>query len=133
MGIAAARYSFRLPVSLVAMSSMVMLMGCAFSAWWPLTYPAAIVIFLWAYLVMRPSLRKSRTLGLLGDCSILIFLLNGIVRDYFVQFATTPGLQLVFGAVTLVTSVAIAAMIQQLLSYRAAKDPAGHAGAKAHI
>jgi peptidoglycan/LPS O-acetylase OafA/YrhL len=133
MGIAAARYSFRLPVSLVAVSSMVMLMGCVFAAWWPLTYPAAIVIFLWAYLGMRPSLRKSRILELLGDCSILIFLLNGIVRDYFVQFATTPGRQLLFGAVTMVTSVAIAALIQQLLSYRAGKGPASPEGAKAHV
>jgi peptidoglycan/LPS O-acetylase OafA/YrhL len=114
MGMAAARYGFRLPVSLVAVSSMVMLLGCVLPAWWPLTYPAAIVIILWAYLGMRPNLRKSRTLELLGDCSILIFLLNGIVRDYFLQFATTPGRQLLFGAVTMVTSVAIAAMIQQL-------------------
>jgi peptidoglycan/LPS O-acetylase OafA/YrhL len=122
MGIAAARYSFRLPVGLVVVSSVVMLLGCVFSAWWPLTFSAALVIVLWAYLELRPGLRESRILQLLGSCSILIFLLNGIVRDYFVRFATTPALQLLFGAVTGLTSLAIAAMIRQL-AYPAAKKP----------
>lgn len=115
LGIAAARYPFRLPVSLALAAATVLLLGCDLSALWPLTFCAALVLTLWAYMQMRPSLRVSRSLERIGRYSVLIFLLNTIVRNQFLSFATTPGNQLLFGAVSALASFAIAATIQELL------------------
>lgn len=115
LGIAAARYPFRLPASLVAVAGSVLLLGNEFRSLWPFTFAAAQLLALWAYTEMRGNLRESRTIELIGRYSILIFLLNGIVRDDLLSFATTPLLQLLFGAISAAASFTIAAILQEFL------------------
>ena len=115
LGIAAARYPFRVPASLVAVAGSVLLLGNEFRSLWPFTFAAAQLLALWAYMEMRGNLRESRSFELLGRYSILIFLLNGIVRDDLLSFATTPLLQLLFGAISAAASFTIAAILQEFL------------------
>lgn len=115
LGIAAARYPFRLPASLVAVAGSVLLLGNEFRSLWPFTFAAAQLLALWAYMEMRGNLRESRAIELIGRYSILIFLLNGIVRDDLLSFATTPLLQLLFGAISAAASFTIAAILQEFL------------------
>ncbi len=114
LGIAAARYPFRVPAPVALASSTLLILGCEFSALWPFTFLAALLLALWAYMEMRINLRASRTLQLIGRYSILIFLLNAIVRNQFLSFATSPMLQLLFGAISAITSFTVAVVIQEL-------------------
>ncbi len=118
LGIAAARYSFRLPVWLMMAAGGVMVLGNKYELLWPWASTAAVVVAVWAYLALRGRLRNSRILERVGRYSVLIFLLNGFVRNDFLGYATTPMRQLVFGATSALTSYAIAAMIQEWLISR---------------
>lgn len=118
LGIAAARYSVRIPMPAVLAASALLVLGNEYSALWPWTSTAAVVLALWAYLALREHLRSNWLLERMGRYSLLIFLLNGIVRNDFLGFATSPMRQLVFGAVSALTSFAIAAMIQEWLISR---------------
>ena len=115
LGIAAARYSFRVTGPVVIVAGAVVVLGNEYQVLWPFTFTAASILALWAYMELRDSLRESRSLERIGEYSILIFLLNGIVRDDFLRFATTPLLQLLFGAMSAAASFAIAAMVQECL------------------
>jgi peptidoglycan/LPS O-acetylase OafA/YrhL len=117
-GIAAGRYSFRVPAFLVVVSGTILVLGNEFRSLWPFTFSAALILALWAYMELRNNLRESRSLERIGQHSILIFLLNGIVRDDFLSYATTPLLQLLFGAISAAASFAMAALIQELLINR---------------
>jgi peptidoglycan/LPS O-acetylase OafA/YrhL len=118
LGIAAARYSIRIPAWLVLAAGAVLVLGNEYSAVWPWTSTAAVMVALGAYMVLRAHLRNSRLVERMGRYSLLIFLLNGIVRNDFLGFATSPMRQLVFGAVSALTSFAIAAMMQEWLISR---------------
>ena len=118
LGIAAARYPFRVPAPLALVASTLLVLGCEFVVWWPFTFVAALVLGLWAYMEMRVNLRASRALELIGRYSVLIFLLNTIVRNQFLSFATSPVLQLLFGAISAITSFTVAALIQELYTGR---------------
>jgi peptidoglycan/LPS O-acetylase OafA/YrhL len=115
LGIAAARYSLRMTWPLVMAAGAVLVLGNEYQALWPFTFAAAAILALWAYMELRDNLRESRSLERIGEYSILIFLLNGIVRDDFLRFATTPLLQLLFGAISAAASFAIAAIVQECL------------------
>jgi peptidoglycan/LPS O-acetylase OafA/YrhL len=115
LGIAAARYPFRVPASLVVASGAVLVLGNEFRSLWSFTFTAALLLALWAYMAMRGNLRECRTFELIGRYSILIFLVNGIVRDDLLSFATTPLLQLLFGAISAAASFTVAALLQEFL------------------
>lgn len=117
-GIAAGRYSFRVPAFLVVVSGTILVLGNEFRSLWPFTFSSALILALWAYMEMRSNLRESRSLERIGQYSLLIFLLNGIVRDDFLSYATTPLLQLLFGAISAAASFLMAALIQELLINR---------------
>ena len=118
LGIAAARYPLRLSAPLVLAAGTVLLLGNEFRSLWPFTFAAASILALWAYMELRGNLRENRPLEYIGRYSILIFLVNGIVRDDFLSFARTPLLQLLFGAISAAASFAIAALAQELLFSR---------------
>ena len=115
LGIAAARFPFRVPASIAVAAGTVLVLGNEFRSFWPFTFTAAAVLSLWAYAEIGGSLRSSRVVACIGRYSILIFLLNGIVRDDFLSFATTPLLQLLFGAISAGASFTIAAIIHELV------------------
>lgn len=118
LGIAVARHRLRFPAWLAVAAGGVMVLGNEYALLWPWTSTAAVVVAVWAYVALRGRLRDSRVLERVGRYSILIFLLNGFVRNDFLGYATSPLRQLVFGAMSALTSYAIAAMIQEWLISR---------------
>jgi peptidoglycan/LPS O-acetylase OafA/YrhL len=118
LGIAVARYPIRFPGWLIVAAGSVMVLGNKYELLWPLASTGAVVVAVWAYLALRKHLRESSRLERVGRYSILIFLLNGFVRNDFLGYATSPMRQLVFAAMSALTSYAIAAMIQEWLISR---------------
>jgi len=114
-GIFAARYSFRLTTPLALAGLGGLLLGSEFGLLWPLSFPGALIVALWMYLQARNTLRRHPFLSRLGDYSLLIFLLNAIVRDQFLNLATTPASQLFFGCLSAALSFAIAACMYEYL------------------
>jgi peptidoglycan/LPS O-acetylase OafA/YrhL len=112
LGVFAARYHTHPRMRWIIVSSMVLLLGSVLRALWPLTFTAALVVFVVVYLRFRTTLRDSRLLQTIGRYSLLIFLLNGFVRFFFLPYATTPGLQLALGVVSALACFTVAAIIQ---------------------
>ena len=126
LGIAAARYPLRIRSSVAAVALALVLLGSHYAILWPLTLPSAAIVALWAYVEVRDSLRTFAWLRRLGEYSLLVFLLNGIVRNHSWLFVHSPWLQLLFGCTSVALSFAIAAAIHESLVSRpqAAKIPA---------
>lgn len=115
-GIAAARFPMQLHARIVApVAAAVLVLGSIYKFVWPLTYISALVLFLAIYLGLRNQLRKSRLLVRIGEYSVLIFLLNGVVRFWFLPYAHSPRATLLLGCISAVTSFAVAAVIHALL------------------
>jgi peptidoglycan/LPS O-acetylase OafA/YrhL len=112
-GIFAARHTFRISTPLALGGVCALLLGSRFGDLWPLTFLGALFVALWMYLKVRDILRGFPLLSRLGDYGLLVFLLNGIVRDQFVPLATSPASQLIFGCVSAAVSFAIAACIYE--------------------
>ena len=119
LGIAAARYPIRitgLPGALLGLSgAIVLVLGSTYYAFFPLSPIGASLVLLWSYALMRNLLRRVLLLELVGRYSILMFLLNGLVRLLFIDHATTPASQLIYGGVTLVITFIAAGTIHELL------------------
>jgi peptidoglycan/LPS O-acetylase OafA/YrhL len=115
-GIFAARYRLRVSAPLALTGLCVLLLGSRFAALWPLTFLGALFVALWMYLQVRDTLRRFPLLSCLGDYGLLVFLVNGIVRDQFVPLATSPASQLVYGCVSAAVSFAISAGMYQYLN-----------------
>ncbi len=115
LGIIAARFPLRLNAPLVLAAAADLILGSIFGVLWPLTFVSALILILSIYLSMRPILSRSRLLQRIGQYSLLIFLLNGIVRLEFVPYATSPLGGLLLGCASAVTSFAVAAVIQEFL------------------
>ncbi len=129
LGIAAARCPIRLNVWNAFPALVVLILGSIYEEVWLFTFPAALVVMLFCYLKIRPALRGSRLLVLLGEYSLPLFLFNGIVRAPFLSLAKSPLSQLVFGLISAVTSLAVAMCIQQLLK----PAPASHEKQKVRV
>lgn len=119
-GITAARKNFRVSGPVAVVGAAVLVAGSRYYMLWPFTSFAALLVSLWLYMAVRDLLRRSDNLVRLGEYSLLVFLLNAIVRNCFVPFATTPGRQLGYGLVSTVVSFAIAAVIHEFLAPRPA-------------
>lgn len=125
MGIAAARYPLRLHRSVAALALAVLVLGSRYEPLWLLTLPAAPLVILWSYSWLRDSLRSFGWLRRVGEYSLLVFLLNAVVRDTLwgnfplesiQMYARSPGMQLLFGCASAVLSFLFAALIYELLS-----------------
>ena len=115
LGIAAARYPFRIRGPIVLLAAAVLVLGCSQALLWPFLDLAALLLILAAYMGMRVGLRNRWLIEHIGRYSIIIFLINAMIRDQFLSYATTPLLQLEFGAITAILSFVIAAAIHELL------------------
>lgn len=123
LGIIAARYEFRITAPIGLLGCAVLLLGSEYWYLWQFTFAAALVISLWAYSLIRANLRNIQFLQQLGKYSLLIFLVNAIVRDQFLSYATSPGWQLLWGFASAGISFLIAAIIQEWLLPRPATAP----------
>jgi peptidoglycan/LPS O-acetylase OafA/YrhL len=115
LGIAAARYPIRLNAVAALLAGAIVVLGSNDAAVWPFSFIAVAIACLWAYMRLRPVLRRSWLLERLGYYSLPLFLVNGIVRIAFVPLATTPALQLLYGGVSAIVSIAVAVLMQEFL------------------
>ena len=122
-GIIAARYPIRIKAPLAASAAAVMILGSEIRAWSYLTSLAIVVVSLWLYTKLRPLLRRLRPLEVIGNYSLAIFLVNGIVRVPFISFATSPLSQIALACASATVTLAISAFFHYLLN-RTPKVPA---------
>ena len=122
-GILAARYPIRIPASTGIAGGLVLLVGSASAAVWPFTGVGALILSLWIYTGARGTLRRFSVLERIGQYSIVIFTLNGIVRDEFVGFTGSPASQLVYGALSAAVTLAISALLYEFVLRRPANSP----------
>ena len=115
LGIAAARFRMRLHPEVVAASAAALLLGSMYRMMWPLTYISALIVSLAIYLWLRPLLRNFQILARIGEYSLLIFLVNGVVRIQFLDDATSPGAALFSCCLCAAVSFAVAAIVQEFL------------------
>lgn len=115
LGIAAARFQVRLNARIIAAAAAVLLFGSMYRIIWPLTFISALILSLALYLRVRRTLREFRLLLGIGEYSMLIFLLNGILRYQFISYADSPRTVLFFACVNAAMSFAVAAIIQEFL------------------
>ncbi|HEV2133255.1 MAG TPA: acyltransferase [Terracidiphilus sp.] len=130
LGIVAARYRLRITAPFAFLSGVVLFLGSEYEAMWLFTFLAALLISLWVYSLVRTHLRKVPLLQRLGEYSLLVFLINAIVRNQFLNYVTSPASQIFWGCVSAVVSFLIAAIIQDWLlprPPRATPVPAMHA------
>lgn len=130
LGIVAARHEFRIPAPLALFSFIFLLLGSEYMEFWLFSYLAALLVSLWLYSLVRAPLRHFRFLQQIGEYSLLIFLLNAIVRDQFLSHATSPAEQILWACISAVVSFLIAAIIQDWLLPR--PMPTGRITPSAH-
>lgn len=116
LGIIAARYPIRLRYYIAVPAFALMILGSEYHGLAYLISLASVVMSLWLYTKTRAILRNSRALEKVGEYSLAIFLVNGIVRVPFVYFAHTPIMQLSLGAASAAVTFAIAAFFHYLLA-----------------
>jgi peptidoglycan/LPS O-acetylase OafA/YrhL len=115
LGIIAARFPIRFNAFLAIPAFAVMILGSRFQEWSHFTSLASVVLSLWLYHQLRPLLRRFRTLEQIGNYSLAIFLINGIVRVPFLWFARSPLSQIALGCASAVVTLAISAFFFYLL------------------
>jgi peptidoglycan/LPS O-acetylase OafA/YrhL len=115
LGIVAARFPLRINAPVAFLAGALVLLGSLYSVLWPLTFISATVAMLWIYLKMRGTFLSCEPLEWIGRYSPLIFLVNGIVRLFFLPLATSPLSQLIWGCVSAATSFIVAATMHELL------------------
>jgi peptidoglycan/LPS O-acetylase OafA/YrhL len=115
LGIVAARYRTHPRTYYVIGAIFVLLLGSVLRTLWPLTFMAALVVFVVAYFRLRGFLRSSAVLQTIGRYSLLVFLLNGFVRFFFLPYAATPSLALPFALISALTCFTVAAILQSVV------------------
>lgn len=116
MGIIAARYPINVRSYVALPAFAVFILGSRYFAFAHFSSLAAVVVCLWLYGKLRPWLRESNNLAKIGQYSLGIFLVNGIVRVPFVYFAHTADLQLTLSIANAAVSIAIASFFHYLLA-----------------
>jgi peptidoglycan/LPS O-acetylase OafA/YrhL len=116
LGIIAARYPIRINAYLAIPAFAMLILGSEYQGFAYLISLSSVIAFLWLYIKMRPLLRTSRALEQIGNYSLGIFLVNGVVRVPFVYFADTPFLQLTLAIASACVSLAISAFFHYLLA-----------------
>ncbi len=115
LGITAARYPIRINAYLAIPAVAILILGSEHLGFAHFVSLAAVILSLWLYMKTRTLLRRFRLLEQIGDYSLAIFLVNGIVRVPFLFFARTPLSQLVLGCASAVITFAISAFFYYLL------------------
>lgn len=115
LGIAAARYDVRIHIVLAIAGLAAGILGSIYGTLFPLTFMGILLVWLWVYVQLRNVLRHSQLLVRLGECAILIFLLNAIVRNELVRYASSPASQLYWGFLSAGLSIAISNLIARWL------------------
>lgn len=85
LGVAAARYSFSPSRRAVVLAAGVFLLSNLDAHFWLLSFSSFLVLMLAGYACVRPMVRQSPKLAVLGTLSMPLFLVNGYVRPLFVQ------------------------------------------------
>jgi Acyltransferase family len=115
LGIIAARYPIRINAYLAVPAFAIMILGNEYLAFSHFVSLASVVLILWLYMKTRALLRRLPLLEQIGNYSLAIFLVNGIVRVPFLVFARTPLSQLVLGCASAVLTLAISVFFHYLL------------------
>ncbi len=113
-GIAAARFPIRLNAMLAFGSGALLILGSIYWFLWPCTFIAASILIIWIYLKAKTTLRQSGSLAWMGASSLLLFLLNGIVRIPLLGKAETPWSQLWAGLASLIVTLLITFVVEWL-------------------
>ena len=114
-GIAAARFPLRITAVLSAAGLATLIAGSIYAPAFLFTFLGMLLASLWVYMQLRDVLRGSGLLIWIGERSMLIFLLNAIVRNELVGKPSTPAAQLPWGLLSAALSIAIADVIARLL------------------
>lgn len=122
LGIAAARFPLRIRLRVVILAAAALILGGMYRWIWPLTYSSALILSLALYPLLRNRLRKSQLLARIGEYSVLIFLLNAMVRNVFIPYAKSPDAALLFGCISAVTTFVLAIGIKFLMPQSASGD-----------
>ncbi len=115
LGIIAARFPVRINALIAIPAFITMILGSELREWAHFTSLAVVILSLWMYHHLRPLLRRFRMLEQIGNYSLAIFLLNGIVRVPFLSFVTTPLSQIVLACGSAAVTFAISAFFCYLL------------------
>jgi peptidoglycan/LPS O-acetylase OafA/YrhL len=115
LGIIAARYPIRIRAHLGIAAFAILILGSEHLAISHFMTLGTVVFCLWVYGMARTQLRRFRVLETIGNYSLAIFLVNGIVRIPFVAFADTPGLELALGCASAAVTFAVSAFFHYLL------------------
>jgi hypothetical protein len=115
LGIIAARYPIRINSLFAIPAFAILVVGSKYENFSYLASLSSVFAALWIYGRMRTFLRKSHALQKIGEYSLAIFLLNGIVRVPFVYFAHTPFTQLTLSVASAAVTFAISAFFHFLL------------------
>jgi len=115
-GIIAARFPIRLNAFWGILAFALVILGSAEAEFSHLVSLAITVFSLWAYICVRPLLRRILVFEEVGLYSLGIFLLNGIVRVPFVYFAHTPMTQLTLGCASAMLTFLIAFFFHFLIN-----------------
>lgn len=114
-GIIAARYPFRIRSYMALPAFALLILGSRYFSFAHFSSLSSIVVALWVYTKLRPVLRNSLSLEKIGNYSLAIFLINGIVRVPFLYFVHTPAMQLALGAASAAVTIAIASFFHYVL------------------
>ena len=126
LGIIAARYPIRINVFLAIPAFAIIIVGSEYHAVSHLVSLASVALSLWLYTKTRVILRNVRLFEQIGNYSLAIFLVNGIVRVPFVVFAKSPLSQLLLACGSAAVTFAISAFFHYLLE--PAPEPAVNTG-----
>jgi len=115
LGIIAARYPIRINSLFAIPALAILVIGSRYENLSYLASLSSVFAALWVYGRMRSFLRKSHALQKIGEYSLAIFLLNGIVRVPFVYFAHSPLEQVTLALGSAAVTFAISAFFHFLL------------------
>ena len=124
LGILAARYPIRIRSYVALPAFAVLILGSKYLSISHFCSLSACIVGLWLYTKLRPVLRNSPSLEKIGNYSLAIFLLNGIVRVPFIFFAHRPDLQLTLSVVSAAVTIAISSWFHYLLEPKPRRAPA---------
>lgn len=116
LGIIAARYPLRINAPIAIASLGILILGSGYASFAPFASLGFTIFILWLYFTARRFLRRSALFETLGNYSLAIFLVNGIVRVPFLAVATTPLLQLTMAFVSAVMTVSLSVLLHCLLT-----------------
>jgi peptidoglycan/LPS O-acetylase OafA/YrhL len=122
-GIIAARYPFRIRSYVALPAFGVLILGSRYFTFAQFSSLSACILGVWVYSKLRPLLRNSIALEKIGNYSLAIFLLNGIVRVPFLFFVHTPAMQIALAAASAAITIAISSFFHYLLSPPPSRAP----------